>query len=165
MWIHPPNTVTIPCLLTIRSCRFGMSIRETFLLRSTLWRVPHWCFGEYNTPRLAIAHSCWTCPAELSGLRIARHSDGTGSSQVQTGRRMKSEWIPDSELHTSRCRSKRRGRGHSEKEKHAENKNENTARNKINGNASWFRERTLFKRKSLGHRKTVLLDAASPRHD
>src|ERR1700685_4403009 len=117
MGIHPPNTVTMTCFPTIRSCRFGMSIHETSLLRLTLWPVPHWCCGEYNTPRLAIAHSCWTCPAELSGPRIARHFDGTASEQMQTGCRMKIESIPDSELHSGRGRSRGRGRGQSKKEK------------------------------------------------
>jgi hypothetical protein len=78
------------CFPIIRSGRFEISIRETSSLRSTLWLVPHWCFVEYNTHRLLIARSCWTCHAELSPSRTARHGDGTASAQVRTER-----WIKD----------------------------------------------------------------------
>jgi hypothetical protein len=63
-----------------------MSIHETSLLRSTLWPVPHWCCGEYNTPRLPIARSCWTCREELLLLGIARFSDGITNVRVRTER-------------------------------------------------------------------------------
>jgi hypothetical protein len=63
-----------------------MSIHETSLLRSTHWPAPHWCCGEYNIPRLLIARSCWTCPHELSRLRIAGLSVGiTGVGIVRDG--------------------------------------------------------------------------------
>src|ERR1700733_6186457 len=81
------------CFPPIRSCRFGMSIHETSLLRLTLWLVPHWCFVEYNTHRLPIARSCWTCHAESLPSHTTRHCDGTASAQVRTERRMQIGWI------------------------------------------------------------------------
>src|SRR5260370_30976192 len=89
MRIRLPKTRTITCFPTIRSFRFGMSIHETSLLRSTLWPVPHWCCGEYNTPRLPIARCCWTCREELLRLRTARCSDGITNVRGAHERRTK----------------------------------------------------------------------------
>jgi len=61
---------------------FAASIPETSLPHSTLWPVPRWCSGEYNTPPLPIACFCWTCPRHIVADAYCRPSDGTASAPV-----------------------------------------------------------------------------------
>ena len=92
--IRPTNPPTAPSFPTMRLRRFGMSIHDRSLQRSTLWRVLHWCSGEYSTPRLPIVRCCLTCPAAVLLERTPRRSYGTASGHMCTGRRMKISWIP-----------------------------------------------------------------------
>src|SRR5271154_2834055 len=78
--IHPLNTPTALCFLTIRLGRFDGSIHKKSLLRSALWRVVHWCCGEYNTPRLPILDCCLACPHAQWPSHTARLSDGSANA-------------------------------------------------------------------------------------